>query len=254
MKKVLISMIAIFLCILLTSCGSEIQAYTNVSKSLERASSTISLIEKQETDMNTALTNQTEGAKNVHQLRKNRNHTKLQMIDSTYTKASDKFNNLNSAGDCIYLQASIKSCIQEIKSKINDIGLKIKDRKEITSVQVKALNELAQNVSLNCSRLNMGKAETRKELNDINKELKRNTQTELLDAKITKLSNCLDTRLSGFENILSSLNNINTIIIITVRFVNFSFMIPAMRFLLLVCKKPLIVYFEDFIAKKNFVY
>ena len=100
-----------------------------------------------------------------------------------------------------------------ILTKTNLIKNKIANKElKLTSQNIKALTDLTQSLSRDTKRLNETKSEFKNSITDINKSISSNKASiSQVNAKLNKLSNCMETQDCYYKNLLNTLNNIENI-------------------------------------------
>jgi len=94
-----------------------------------------------------------------------------------------------------------------IKDKIKDGNLKL------SKENARALSELTKNLSSNARNLEGTKGECNVSIKEINRLSSSNKDsTSQISAKVTKLSNCLDSQSCYYKNLISNLNSIENIL------------------------------------------
>jgi len=105
------------------------------------------------------------------------------------------------------LKTAILSKNAMIKNKIKDGNL------NLSKDNARALAELTKNLSSNAKKLEGTKSDYTSSLKEI-KSLSnsKNTSTSQISAKVSKLSNCMDSQSCYYKNILTNLNSIENIL------------------------------------------
>lgn len=101
---------------------------------------------------------------------------------------------------------SIKNSILAKISSVKTLATQIKNKEQLSESEIKSINTLLDDINTYMNKLNFTKNDVRTELNSV-KRLKNNytNNVEHLNSKYVRLTNCLDSRCSYYNNILSCL-------------------------------------------------
>lgn len=118
---------------------------------------------------------------------------------------------------CIGCNNNCNNTINQIQNKIayiKELSNKIKAGEiTINDSQSNAINDLINNITLSCNKINLEKAELNNEISNI-KTLKTNyeTNSDSLNSKYVRLLSCIDKRNCNLQSILNSLLQIENCI------------------------------------------
>ena len=187
MKKLLLSSIAIGSCLLLVGCGTSTEdaAVTNLSNQIDRLNNVIansSVVSTTSFD----LSNYSNGNKDVSGIR------------NIYQKTS------NAIKEQEFLKDQIRSKNAIIKNKLASKDLKL-------GKDAGAIKELANSLSKYTTKLTNTNNEYRKTSSSLARMSNSNSSSEV-GARLTRLSSCCDSRLCYYNNILNTLNQIESIL------------------------------------------
>jgi len=187
MKKLLLSSIAIGSCLLLVGCGTttEDAAITSLSNQIDRLNNVIansSVVSTTSFD----LSNYSNGEKDVSAIR------------NIYQKTST----------AIKEQETLKD---QIRSKTGIIKNMISSKEIKLGKDANAIKELASSLSKYTTKLTNTNNEYRKTASSLAKMSNKNSTSDV-GARLTRLSSCCDSRICYYNNILNTLNQIQSIL------------------------------------------
>lgn len=243
-KKSLIVVASLMLCLVLTGCSTGTQQQSNTANKLNttinKLTETIKRVEvisNSELMINEIMGNNEEVILTSAPIRRN---SQKQIVRygkpnsgyngatytsryvstqpySTYTSLGNYVNKLEDLHDVASNSMAINNDIQYLKSQIlskcsalQTLNNDIKSNKlTLTENQCKSIDDLLTNLNTYISRVNMSKNEVKNEVISV-KKLKSNyaNNVEQLSSKYTRLANCLDTRCSYYSNIIGCLDGI----------------------------------------------
>lgn len=127
-------------------------------------------------------------------------------LQNYFTKLSNLY---SVASNVVNTNVNINNVKNSILAKISSVKTlcsQLKTKDELKESEAKSINTLLENINTYINKLNFTKNEVRTELNSVRK-LKNNytSNIEQLSSKYVRLTNCLDSRCSYYNNILSCL-------------------------------------------------
>lgn len=137
-------------------------------------------------------------------------YNKVEPLTQYFSKLSNLYNVASSVVTTNNELNQIRNNILANISLIQTFANQIKNNKyDLTENQIKSINNLLDNINTNVNRINLSRNEVKNELNSV-KNLKTNYtgNVEQLSSKYVRLVNCLDTRMTYFNNILGCLNQL----------------------------------------------
>lgn len=216
MKKFLLSLSLVLLCICLVGCSNaQGELADKLDAHLGRLSSTISSVK----DINNsditfqATTNdKSSGTKMSNPVvRENVNYDDQIALLTSDNQQSSIYEDVLETNNCLY---SCKSQICEMIDMLKTLSNKIKKNEiKLADNQISGVNELLSNLSVNTNRISMSKNETNTEVGKVKSMLKNASENSAaLNSRFIRLNNCLETRLTYYKNCLNCLNQIRVLL------------------------------------------
>lgn len=216
MKKFLLSVSLIMLCLCLVGCSNaQEDLAAKLDAHLNRLSATLSSVQDIK---NSDITYQVSSTKNSATQLKNP-VVKQNMNDFSRVQQSDYSNKIDSTiyddvlctNDCL---SSCKSQMFELIEMLKSLSAKIKKSEiKLNDNQMAGVNELLSNLAVNTNRISMSKNETNTEVGKVKSLIKNSDNNQsALNSRFIRLNNCLETRLTYFKNCLNVLNQIRVLL------------------------------------------
>lgn len=137
-------------------------------------------------------------------------YNQVEPLTQYFTKLSNLYNVASSVVTTNNELNQIRNNILANISLVQTLANQVKnDKYDLSETQIKSINSLLDNINTNLNRINLSRNEVKNELNSV-KSLKTNYtgNVEQLSSKYVRLVNCLDTRMTYFNNILGCLNQL----------------------------------------------
>ena len=217
MKKILLSISLIALCLCLVGCSNAQEDLSaKLDAHLNRLSATISSVQ----DINNsdityqATTNQTPSSTRLTNpvVRENPNYdNEIALLDSSNKIDSTIYQDVLCTNDNL---GSCKSQICELIEMLRSLSAKIKKGEiKLNDNQITGVNELLSNLAVNTNRISMSKNETNTEVGKVKSMLRDTDKNQAaLNSRFIRLNNCLETRLTYYKNCLNVLNQIRVLL------------------------------------------
>lgn len=217
MKKILLSISLIALCLCLVGCSNAQEDLSaKLDAHLNRLSATISSVQ----DINNsdityqATINQTPSSTRLTNpvVRENPNYdNEIALLDSSNKIDSTIYQDVLCTNDNL---GSCKSQICELIEMLRSLSAKIKKGEiKLNDNQITGVNELLSNLAVNTNRISMSKNETNTEVGKVKSMLKDTDKNQAaLNSRFIRLNNCLETRLTYYKNCLNVLNQIRVLL------------------------------------------
>lgn len=217
MKKILLSISLIALCLCLVGCSNAQEDLSaKLDAHLNRLSATISSVQ----DINNsdityqATTNQTPSSTRLTNpvVRENPNYdNEITLLDSSNKIDSTIYQDVlctnNNLGSCKSQICELIEMLRSLSAKIKKGEIKLNDN------QITGVNELLSNLAVNTNRISMSKNETNTEVGKVKSMLKDTDKNQAaLNSRFIRLNNCLETRLTYYKNCLNVLNQIRVLL------------------------------------------
>lgn len=215
MKKFLLSLSLVLLCICLVGCSNaQGELADKLDAHLGRLSSTISSVKdinNSDITFQTTTNDKSSGTKMSNPVvRENVNYDdQIALLNSN--NQSSIYDDVLETNNCLY---SCKSQICEMIDMLKTLSNKIKKNEiKLADNQISGVNELLSNLSVNTNRISMSKNETNTEVGKVKSMLKNTSENSAaLNSRFIRLNNCLETRLTYYRNCLNCLNQIRILL------------------------------------------
>ena len=217
MKKFLLSISLIALCLCLVGCSNAQEDLSaKLDAHLNRLSATISSVQ----DINNsdityqATTNQAPSSTRLTNpvVRENPNYdNEIALLDSSNKIDSTIYQDVLCTNDNL---GSCKSQICELIEMLRSLSAKIKKGEiKLNDNQITGVNELLSNLAVNTNRISMSKNETNTEVGKVKSMLRDTDKNQAaLNSRFIRLNNCLETILTYYKNCLNVLNQIRVLL------------------------------------------
>lgn len=214
MKKILLSLSLVFLCLCLVGCSNaQVELADKLDAHLDRLNSTITSvkdIKNEDITFQAAPTNSSLSTRLTNPVVRDNYDDQIALLN--LEKQERKIHDVVlETNDCLY---SCKSQICEMIDMLRSLSGKIKGGEiKLDDNQISGVNELLSNLSVNTNRISMSKNETNTEVGKVKTMLKNtNEMTTSLNSRFIRLNNCLETRLTYYKNCLNCLNQIRILL------------------------------------------
>ena len=217
MKKFLLSVSLVALCLCLVGCSNtQKDLSAKLDAHLNRLSATISSVQDIKNSEITyqAAINQAPSSTRLNNpvVRENPDYDNtIAFIDSSNKIDSTIYQDVLCTNDNL---GSCKSQICELIEMLRSLSAKIKKGEiKLNDNQIIGVNELLSNLSINTNRISMSKNETNTEVGKAKAMLNdKNKNQAALNSRFIRLNNCLETRLTYYKNCLNVLNQIRILL------------------------------------------
>lgn len=217
MKKFLLSVSLVALCLCLVGCSNtQKDLSAKLDAHLNRLSATISSVQDIKNSEITyqAAINQAPSSTRLNNpvVRENPDYNNtIAFIDSSNKIDSTIYQDVLCTNDNL---GSCKSQICELIEMLRSLSAKIKKGEiKLNDNQIIGVNELLSNLSINTNRISMSKNETNTEVGKAKAMLNdKNKNQAALNSRFIRLNNCLETRLTYYKNCLNVLNQIRILL------------------------------------------
>lgn len=217
MKKILLSISLIMLCICLVGCSNAQEDLSaKLDAHLNRLSATITSVQdiKNSDITYQATTNQAPSSTRLNNpvVRENPNYdNEIALLDSSNKIDSTIYQDVLCTNDNL---GSCKSQICELIEMLRSLSSKIKKGEiKLNDNQITGVNELLSNLAVNTNRISMSKNETNTEVGKVKSMLRDADKNQAaLNSRFIRLNNCLETRLTYYKNCLNVLNQIRVLL------------------------------------------
>ena len=217
MKKFLLSVSLVALCLCLVGCSNtQKDLSAKLDAHLNRLSATISSVQDIKNSEITyqAAINQAPSSTRLNNpvVRENPDYDNtIAFIDSSNKIDSTIYQDVLCTNDNL---GSCKSQICELIEMLRSLSAKIKKGEiKLNDNQIIGVNELLSNLSINTNRISMSKNETNTEVGKAKAILNdKNKNQAALNSRFIRLNNCLETRLTYYKNCLNVLNQIRVLL------------------------------------------
>lgn len=215
MKKFLLSLSLVLLCICLVGCSNaQSELADKLEAHLGRLNSTITSVKdiKNEDITFQAATDTSRSTRLKNPVvRENVNYDDQIALLNLERPERSAHEVVLETNNCLF---SCKSQICEMIEMLKSLSGKIKNGEmKLDDSQISGVNELLSNLSVNTNRISMSKNETNTEVGKVKTMLKdTNEMTASLNSRFIRLNNCLETRLTYYKNCLNCLNQIRILL------------------------------------------
>lgn len=217
MKKFLLSVSLVALCLCLVGCSNtQKDLSAKLDAHLNRLSATISSVQDIKNSEITyqAAINQAPSSTRLNNpvVRENPDYDNtIAFIDSSNKIDSTIYQDVLYTNDNL---GSCKSQICELIEMLRSLSAKIKKGEiKLNDNQIIGVNELLSNLAVNTNRISMSKNETNTEVGKAKAMLSdKNKNQAALNSRFIRLNNCLETRLTYYKNCLNVLNQIRILL------------------------------------------
>lgn len=217
MKKILLSVSLVALCLCLVGCSNtQKDLSAKLDAHLNRLSATISSVQDIKNSEITyqAAINQAPSSTRLNNpvVRENPDYDNtIAFIDSSNKIDSTIYQDVLCTNDNL---GSCKSQICELIEMLRSLSAKIKKGEiKLNDNQIIGVNELLSNLAVNTNRISMSKNETNTEVGKAKAMLNdKNKNQAALNSRFIRLNNCLETRLTYYKNCLNVLNQIRILL------------------------------------------
>ncbi len=217
MKKFLLSISLIALCLCLVGCSNAQEDLSaKLDAHLNRLSATISSVQDIKNSEITyqAAINQAPSSTRLNNpvVRENPDYDNtIAFIDSSNKIDSTIYQDVLCTNDNL---GSCKSQICELIEMLRSLSAKIKKGEiKLNDNQITGVNELLSNLAVNTNRISMSKNETNTEVGKVKSMLRDTGKNQAaLNSRFIRLNNCLETRLTYYKNCLNVLNQIRVLL------------------------------------------
>ena len=210
-------LLSTFICVAIVLCGcSETNTKTTLNSimgNLNRVSTTLNNV--QDLDQNDLIITDFMDEKELNFIDTGINSSlvKNEAMQTYFTKIANLNNNVIST---IEVNDTINSYKLKIFARVSNIkavcSQLIDNHKEIEKNTLNSLNELNNNISANTTRIGLSRNEITNNYNNMCKiKQEYSTKPDQLNTRYTKLKTSLNTRLSYYKNLLTSLDNLSNI-------------------------------------------
>ncbi len=213
MKKFLLSLSLIIISICLVGCTSQAQDMaTKLDAHLDRLNNVIASVDEIRSDEITFNKNTFTNA-NTNQPTSNLKNPVVKNYEvNIAVPSSNIYTRVVKTNDCVN---SSKSQIRELISMIKALSSKVRSEEiKLNENQVQGINELLSNLSINTNRISMSKNETNTEVGKVKSMLTKTNavNNSTLNSRYIRLNNCLETRLTYFNNCIDILNQVRILL------------------------------------------
>lgn len=217
MKKFLLSVSLVALCLCLVGCSNtQKDLSAKLDAHLNRLSATISSVQDIKNSEITyqAAINQAPSSTRLNNpvVRENPDYDNtISFIDSSNKIDSTIYQDVLCTNDNL---GSCKSQICELIEMLRSLSAKIKKSEiKLNDNQITGVNELLSNLAVNTNRISMSKNETNTEVGKVKSMLRDKDKNQAaLNSRFIRLNNCLETRLTYYKNCLNVLNQIRVLL------------------------------------------
>lgn len=124
---------------------------------------------------------------------------------------------ISSLNNCVISTINVNNSLNSLKKQLYSkaiqvktmCGLNLDSNIEYTNTKIKTLQELNNNIAANTTRISLTRNEITNNFNNVdNVKAEYSSKTDLLSSRYTKLKNSLNTRLSYYNNLISSLDGL----------------------------------------------
>ena len=233
MRKIVLTILTLFMSICLVGCSNSnpntVQAMTNIQETLEKVTISVKKLETiSENDLLIKEFMRTP-IKTINTQNQLLRYDKPSQDNTGYngatftntTPMSSYVGKLQSLSEIATIAISsnnkldyLKSLVISSSSSLVTTADQIKDKNcDVSNGQKAAINDLCSNLNVNLNKINLTKNELNSEIKSV-KSLKNNytNNIEQLSSKYTRLVNCLDTRIMYFNNMLTTMNGLESML------------------------------------------